>query len=197
MGSCRRADPHKAAWGPCQPSAAPGAPAACRRYHPFGIAKVLLYFREKFLSEAFRGGSVTLVCRRRQEPGVDLAAVPGGRCTQRGAGRGAGARPRDSSVCDTHRAEEHRCGTCCKGSQRRKSGNKWHSPLPGNATIYGAGGWVCCLLVAVPEPHCSDGENAPDVQPGLVCGQLPSSVPLSKLLLNSSALPVHYLPTYL
>lgn len=92
MGSCRRADPHEAARGPCQPSAAPRAPAARRRYHPFGIAELsfALFWREVSLQGLSRWQHDARVPQE-AGAGVDLVAMLGGRCTQRGAGRGAGA----------------------------------------------------------------------------------------------------------
>lgn len=70
---------------PAQPSCAPRMPAAHEDFYTFGIAELkLVYFREKFLSEVFRGWNLTPPCCRRQS--LDSVECPEARVCNRALG---------------------------------------------------------------------------------------------------------------
>lgn len=90
--------------------ASPPVPPACQQHRRIFtplelLSSVLLYFREKFLSEVFRGWNSTPPCSGRQEPEPGFRAMPRGQRVQQGTEM-SWSIPHYGSVCDTCEAKE-------------------------------------------------------------------------------------------
>lgn len=149
------------------------------------LSSVLLYFRKKFLSEVFRGWNLTPPCCRRQDPEPGSVAMPRVHNRTR---RGAGASPTMALTVIPVGLKNscHLCGTSCSGihlginNPPFGTAPSWGMP---QSVVQVVGFFACWRLF-----QNSTAQTVLDVEPGLVCGHLTSSVPLQNLLLNNSSL---------